>query len=1547
MSGLRNAATRRLRLSELVAQNGRAGNAEIFLISETHCHAEDVVKWSEEWRTLAGEDSFSVWAPIDDNDRGAGVAVLYIRRPGSSMPAKKVDEFIGADGRTCVALTEWDGRLWSFWSVYAPARCAADRADFFRTCDWQEQRFVNPILGGDFNVALVPGLDCSDGVVHQTTDDQRALRDMANILGVEDTFRVFHKNEMAFTFGRPHETKKRLDYFFTPVVLRPAFAGCVITPLIVRENDHNAVELELMSQVPQKKRTMFWKLAPDIMSHPDAAARVNNAVSEAARAANAQGMNPLEHWLYLKECIRRTMMDLTRVVALRRKAAISKRQRRIERMRKNLSVLKPGHLLDQQFERIRKEESQLMRATQDKFEIEMLKKGAKMRKGWERSTSFFHRAGKAASRPPALEKLLDPVSNLVVNSEDEAARVLQGFFGAVFKAPPDNVADAAAVGETPLDMNALNQLLSKIQPRISPAQSAGLDRIITIDEMLDAAKAAKRGSSPGKDGLTAEFYTRYWDLIGPVLHKALLWVVEQEDMGPEMTSALVYLLLKKGRDRLDPGSWRPLSLLGCDYKIFARVLARRLNPLMPQLCSCSQTAYVRYRNITETMSLTQGVIQLAKEKNMEWVLLFFDAEKAFDRVNWTMLFDHLMPKMGFGSAYIKMVKLTYHYWDKDDGRLRGAIAELLINGNILPGWELSRGVRQGDPLAALLFALVMELVDAAIAVTRENGGVIEGVVGPGGAKALNAFYADDTRFYLKSIASIPGVLSAMGLFNAGTGGKTNLVKSLAYFPGCVPTAAQTKAISDARLELLCGPLRMKDLGIPIGDGVTAEEIYEPMIARIAKAIARFKRFKLSIAGRVLVAHTYMLSGLWFAAPLYDVPVSVLNRVKVLLSHWLWNGTGERRKPGRINEDVAALSREDGGIGMFKVEEKLAAIRMRFMLRLLNGEAGSWKPFALYTLVGETLAELGPRALLLPAALNCVPRRLSSRNTALAFAALARKMLPAPSQYALNIDAVREQPIFFNESVVNNGAPLNALANNWMEGWVKRSVVRIGHLLDDNGVLLKEGDFKARWHTEASWKVHARFQLGGRSGRFAELNLIWGCIPAAWKEVLRIGAQEDAMRKRGSSYPAVANLYVIGGAGGGGPNGAVIQSVYEVESLSEGPNGMEINLRVRAVDEWSRVLAPMSGPVMKLRLYDHLASLRQVAVSVEGTMDGTTQRLLGLCCEGHDVLTRLGLIRGSAGNEKWYNLQGLYSRSLHDLIRTRHVGELRCTARWREMAEAAGVLMPQIKWQGPKGVFAANAGGDLHSPAQREFYLWFLHRRIATASFARHWDKNTDCASCAHDGIGVLVNLPGGGILGGPQVAAAPEETLEHLFWSCQKVRQVWALALNTFTRLRGRANVHGALLDSDADDQIWCFNRYLRALLAPTPEWPEVAEKPSAELVKIWSVLRMEAMRAIWKFRCRAREFEDHPAVFYRAEDVTVAWQVSVRRRVLEERVTLSKGLNMGHWLANGGIAVENNRRELVFHADIGGVVRLFTEDDIAENDGMFSILERNWLAGE
>lgn len=44
-----------------------------------------------------------------------------------------------------------------------------------------------------------------------------------------------------------------------------------------------------------------------------------------------------------------------------------------------------------------------------------------------------------------------------------------------------------------------------------------------------------------------------------------------------MTRANIVLLLKSGKDPLDPGSYRPISLLKVDIKILAKVLALGLN----------------------------------------------------------------------------------------------------------------------------------------------------------------------------------------------------------------------------------------------------------------------------------------------------------------------------------------------------------------------------------------------------------------------------------------------------------------------------------------------------------------------------------------------------------------------------------------------------------------------------------------------------------------------------------------------------------------------------------------------------------------------------------------------------------------------------------------------------------------------------------------------------------------------------------------------------------------------------------------------------------
>ena len=78
--------------------------------------------------------------------------------------------------------------------------------------------------------------------------------------------------------------------------------------------------------------------------------------------------------------------------------------------------------------------------------------------------------------------------------------------------------------------------------------------------------------------------------------------------------------------------------------------------------------------------------------------IFLDQEKAFDRVNHNFLFK-TMRDFGIGETFIDWIKLLYS----------NASAVLNINGFLSKPIPLNRGVRQGCPLSALLYVLVIEV----------------------------------------------------------------------------------------------------------------------------------------------------------------------------------------------------------------------------------------------------------------------------------------------------------------------------------------------------------------------------------------------------------------------------------------------------------------------------------------------------------------------------------------------------------------------------------------------------------------------------------------------------------------------------------------------------------------------------------------------------------------------------------------------------------------------------------------------------------------------
>ena len=95
------------------------------------------------------------------------------------------------------------------------------------------------------------------------------------------------------------------------------------------------------------------------------------------------------------------------------------------------------------------------------------------------------------------------------------------------------------------------------------------------------------------------------------------------------------MLYKKG-DREDPRNYRPITLLNTDYKIFTRILSKRMSTVVHQFVSESQKGFVPEVFIAEATMLLKLIESHINDEpeDRQGIFLFLDMEKAFDRVSY-------------------------------------------------------------------------------------------------------------------------------------------------------------------------------------------------------------------------------------------------------------------------------------------------------------------------------------------------------------------------------------------------------------------------------------------------------------------------------------------------------------------------------------------------------------------------------------------------------------------------------------------------------------------------------------------------------------------------------------------------------------------------------------------------------------------------------------------------------------------------------------------------------------------------------------------------
>jgi hypothetical protein len=104
------------------------------------------------------------------------------------------------------------------------------------------------------------------------------------------------------------------------------------------------------------------------------------------------------------------------------------------------------------------------------------------------------------------------------------------------------------------------------------------------------------------------------------------------------------ILIPKIDNASEMKNYRPNSLLKCSFKIFGKLLTRRLEKVSERLVAKEQSAFIQGRYLLESVVIVHEVVHSLHKSNDPGVIIKLNYEKAYDRVNLDFLFEILKKK---------------------------------------------------------------------------------------------------------------------------------------------------------------------------------------------------------------------------------------------------------------------------------------------------------------------------------------------------------------------------------------------------------------------------------------------------------------------------------------------------------------------------------------------------------------------------------------------------------------------------------------------------------------------------------------------------------------------------------------------------------------------------------------------------------------------------------------------------------------------------------------------------------------------------------------
>ena len=859
VNGMRD-SIRRQRIFEFCRQN----SFDFIFLQETHIlDIREARAWAKEW----GGGLYASFG----TSRSCGSIIL-----SSNFFKAHVHSFdTDIDGRVVSILVKHPDFLARLVCVYAPT-VPSQRRQFFQNLDTFLIGTHPCILGGDFNCIIDPSTDRERHYPSSTlTQGATALEALTSSYDLRDVWTLGPSSGGPFTFRRtdpPQAT--RIDRIYAQT---SSVQISTVSVLPFPFSDHDCVALNLRLNKPPDIGPGYWKCNTGVL-HDKSFQADFTTFYEGLRTLKPALSNSLDWWETCKKHIKDFITSFCSEAARKRRQTFSDLYRQYRENPHNNEV-----------------KSKLSNMLDDRARGAKIRAKAINLESGERPSKAFLRSERKDATSRFITKIRNEEGD-ILHDTDEVLGTFFNFYTRLFTPEP-------------IAPNTMTSPPFNANERPPEDIISMLDAPLSIHELHVAVNSMANNKSPGSDGLPAEFYKTFANLVLPDLLEVFLSAYQTGAMPPSLRHGIITLLPKNG-DPLDPANRRPITLLNVDYKILAKVLNKRLSNILPYVIDINQTCAVKGRRITDNLCILRDIISLSVSRNNRLAIVSLDQEKAFDRVNHTFLFNSLH-KYGLGPAIIQWVRLLYTNIDSC----------VMVNGFTTENIVIGRGVRQGCPLSPTLYVLCIDL----FARMLHKRGDFPGVQIPGGqGQAVKCImYADDITCFLSTLPSFKALFSVISDFELVSGSKLNMAKTKGLRIG--PWSGM-----DLPMPIDWSDDNIKITGLWFGPSQAAKLSWSNTIDESISLLQSFSNRHLSIFAKIFAINSLIIPKFTYLAPIYPEGVDLAESIERAIFNFIWDRSTEM-----VKRQVLYLPTSKGGVGLTHLRARVLSVAVSYALQVIS------------------------------------------------------------------------------------------------------------------------------------------------------------------------------------------------------------------------------------------------------------------------------------------------------------------------------------------------------------------------------------------------------------------------------------------------------------------------------------------------------------------------------------------------------------------------------------------------------------------------------------